>query len=241
MNKLAANKLASIFKPYQTAWLVMCLFAALIITEAQVSNIDIALADYYFNPQKHSFAWRHTWFAQNFMHAELKIALESLALIIILLVVVDWLRPLKMLAKTRLRWQFVALAAIVTSTSIAALKHFSYMHCPWDIDRYGGSAHLLRLFDALPANYSAGQCFPAGHASTGLWLAAFCVFWLPNNPKKAVWVFIAGISVGLVLGWVQQMRGAHFLSHTLVSIWLASFVILIMLMLFREGLQVEKI
>jgi lipid A ethanolaminephosphotransferase len=50
----------------------MCLFAALIITEAQVSNIDIVLADYYFNPQKHSFAWRHTWFAQIFMHAELK-------------------------------------------------------------------------------------------------------------------------------------------------------------------------
>lgn len=234
------NQLASSLKTYQTAWLLLGLFGASIIGMVQFSNIDIALADYYFSPQNKAFVWRHSWFAQNLMHSDVKIVLETVALSIIFLVAFDWLRPIKRLAKTRTRWRFVAFAAVLSTTSISLLKHFSQLNCPWDIDRYGGSAHLLRLFDVVPANYAAGHCFPAGHASTGLWLAAFCVFWLPHAPKKAIFIFIAGISFGIALGWVQQMRGAHFLSHTLASVWVASFIILLMLMFFKESLQVEK-
>ena len=29
------------------------------------------------------------------------------------------------------------------------------------------------------------------------------------------------LALSLAFGWVQQMRGAHFLSHTLWSIWLS--------------------
>jgi len=81
----------------------------------------------------------------------------------------------------------------------------------------------------LPNGVAAGHCFPAGHATVGLWLAAFLIFWLPDQPKKALVVFCSGIALGFILGWVQQMRGAHFLFHTLWSAWLASLIILVML------------
>ena len=89
----------------------------------------------------------------------------------------------------------------------------------------------MKLLEHLPSDayINSGNCFPAGRATTALWLASLCIFWLPNKPKKALSVFMLGLVFGLVLGWVQQMRGAHFLFHTLWSMWLASLSILIML------------
>ena len=94
------------------------------------------------------------------------------------------------------------------------------------IDRYGGSEPLLRVLDWVPPGWHAGHCFPAGHASAGMWLAALAVFWLPHHPRRALAVFLGGSGVGLLLGWVQQMRGAHFLTHTLSTAWITSAVVL---------------
>jgi len=55
------------------------------------------------------------------------------------------------------------------------------------------------------------------------------VFWLPHAPFRAFRVFVAGLAVGLALGWVQQMRGAHFLTHTLATLWVSSAVLLAVL------------
>jgi membrane-associated PAP2 superfamily phosphatase len=42
-----------------------------------------------------------------------------------------------------------------------------------------------------------------------------------------------GLGFGFLLGWVQQMRGAHFLFHTLWSMWISSLIILVMLQIFK--------
>lgn len=39
---------------------------------------------------------------------------------------------------------------------------------------------------------------------------------------------------GLALGWMQQLRGAHFLSHTLWSAWIACAIVLALLVLLQE-------
>ena len=52
-----------------------------------------------------------------------------------------------------------------------------------------------------------------------------CVWWLPHRPRIAASVFAAGIAAGFALGWVQQLRGAHFLSHTLWSLWIAAALV----------------
>ena len=85
-----------------------------------------------------------------------------------------------------------------------------------------------RLLEFMPDFVIAGNCFPAGHASGGLWLISLCVFWLPAEPKKAIPAGVAGLAVGLTMGISQQLRGAHFLSHTLWSIWFAAALILVL-------------
>lgn len=42
---------------------------------------------------------------------------------------------------------------------------------------------------------------------------------------------------GLFLGWVQQLRGAHFLTHTLWSAWVASLVIVCIARLLHRSLR----
>lgn len=165
----------------------------------------------------------------------------SLGLAVIALCLFDALRPLrKMTALARTRSRIVALSAVTVPLVISLLKHYSVLHCPWDITNYGGFAPYLRLLDPVPPVWQAGQCFPAGHASSALWLAAFAVFWLPDRPRRALLVFACGLSGGIFLGWVQQMRGAHFLTHTLWSAWIAAALILCLIRYCGAGLQAEN-
>jgi len=218
------------FKTLRTALFVLLFSGVFFAVISQFTSIDVNIEDYYYDAQIHQFIWKNSWFAKQLMHTYVKDVIIVLALLLIIVVVVDIGKPIsKISAWTRIRLRFVSVAAIVIPSFISSAKQLSVMHCPWDVERYGGAVPYLRLFDMMPAHIEAGHCFPAGHASTGLWLAAFCVFWLPYHPRKALLVFLAGLGVGFVLGWVQQMRGAHFLSHTLWSVWIASAIILFML------------
>lgn len=226
-------------KHYRAAWVTLLLSAVAIVLQAEYTSWDIQLADHYFDFKAHLFPLKHDWLYQDFLHGMVKQALIALDIGILLLILLDWLNWLPLNRWSSLRLRFVFLASLFISVIIASLKAQSNAHCPWDIDRYAGEAPLQPLFTALfsdtPA-VQAGHCFPAGHASTGLWLAAFCVFYLPASPKKALGLFIAGLSMGLLLGWAQQVRGAHFLSHTLTSAWIASAIILSMLTLLDRKL-----
>jgi membrane-associated PAP2 superfamily phosphatase len=70
-----------------------------------------------------------------------------------------------------------------------------------------------------------------------MWFSALAVLWLPNNPRRAAWVFLAGIGAGFTLGWVQQMRGQHFLTHTLWTAWLSSALVVALIGVFSAQLK----
>lgn len=221
-----------------TPFLYLLISALMLMALNQFTNIDLILADYYFDFQTKHFRWKSTWFAQQLMHVYVKDCIMTLGFTLIGFVLVDAVMTFSwVISWLRIRLRFTAVAAVLVPLIISVLKQQSALHCPWDEQRYGGTAPYLRLFDTIPSSMEAGHCFPAGHASTGLWLASFCVFWLPHRPRVAVGVFFAGLGVGLVLGWVQQMRGAHFLSHTLWSMWIASAIIFIMLRMSQSFLH----
>jgi len=193
---------------------------------ALFTDVDLALADRSFDAATRRFPWRNHWFSEDFMHRWIKLPLAVLGSLLVLAAVSE-----SLLARPRLdradRWRLRASAAIalLVPLAIALAKRQSASHCPWSLDRYGGHEPYLRLFDALPAGLHAGGCFPAGHAGSALWLAGLCVWWLPHRPRAAAAVFAAGLTAGFALGWVQQMRGAHFLSHTLWSMWITAALV----------------
>lgn len=215
---------------YPSAWLALALSLVVILVLGELSNIDLMIEDYYYDEALAIFPWRDSWFANDLMHRMVKNVTMKIGYLILAIVILDGVVKISWVdSLTRMRLRFVGLAALMVPFVIRSIKQFSVLHCPWDVDRYGGDAPFYRLLDPVVSNIDPGHCFPAGHATAGLWMAAFCVFWLPHKPRVALVVFFAGLSVGLVMGWVQQMRGAHFLFHTLWAAWLASLIIVIML------------
>jgi membrane-associated PAP2 superfamily phosphatase len=189
------------------------------------TNVDLVLADAMFEPG-HGFPWRDAWLANTFSHGILKDLLLVLAMLAVLAAGWDMARPFAGWPQLlRLRVRAVALAAVAVPLVVSMLKRASSSHCPWDLARYGGAETYVRLLDRVPWHTIAGHCLPAGHASSALWLVAVAAFWLPASPRKALAAALGALALGFGLGWMQQLRGAHFLTHTLWSMWLACAIV----------------
>lgn len=108
----------------------------------------------------------------------------------------------------------LVLTTLVAAFAVAAMKRFSASSCPWDLSAFGGFARYASHWSGLPDGGS-GHCFPAGHASTGFaFIGGYFVFRGASPWIARTWL-LASIAAGLLLGVAQQLRGAHFMSHTL--------------------------
>lgn len=204
--------------------------ALVILWIGRATDIDLRLADTMYDAGAGAFPWRHAWLTETFSHSILKTLLTLAAAYFIVAAGWDAFRPRAGRdALDRLRLRIVGVSAVLVPLVISMLKQASVAHCPWDLARYGGNEPYLRLFDALPLGVQAGHCLPAGHASSALWLVSLCVYWLPGRPQGARLVALAALLLGGLVGWMQQLRGAHFLTHTLWSIWLACAIVLIVI------------
>lgn len=219
------------------ACLILLVSASAILFIGQYTNLDLSIADYYYDIGKGVFPWDTTWFGRDLMHGYVKNVIVWTGFVIIGITLLDLTRPIKQLSiPQRAGLRVLALSSLLEPLLIRTLKANSALHCPWGIERYGGHSPFLRLLDTVPEYWQAGHCFPAGHASTAMWLSALAVFWLPDNPRRASWVFFGGTGVGVALGWVQQMRGQHFLTHTLWTAWLSSAIVVALIALFTRQL-----
>jgi len=111
-------------------------------------------------------------------------------------------------------------AMLLASGVVAWLKSESAHSCPWDLQAFGGSASWFPLFGQLTHAAGPGHCFPGGHASAGFSLLALAYWQWPLRPTLGRRLFWLGMAAGLLMGFGQMLRGAHFLSHNLWSGWL---------------------
>ena len=215
--------------------------ALLIYWLGTCTDVDLRLADAMFDRLHGVFPWRHAWLADTFNHRILKTVLTVAAASVIAAAIADATWPRARLGPAgRLRLRIVALAAVLVPLATSLLKGQSIAHCPWDLARYGGAEPYVRIFEALPLGASAGHCLPAGHASSALWLVSLAVLWLPGAPRKAMLAALLSLAAGFAVGWMQQLRGAHFLTHTLWSMWIACAIVFgLVLLAQRRGRQAE--
>lgn len=191
-----------------------------IVLLANLTPVDLMLADRQFDFSSHQFPLKHAFFYETVMHTYAKHLLTAVWLgLLFLACAPEKILHYRLSAATRHQLRWIVFLALLNAVVVSCLKHQMPHACPWDITRYGGDLAWVPTFSYHPTA-EAGHCFPAGHTTSGVWLSALCLLWLPQAPRKALWVAIAGLSVGFLLGWAQQMRGAHFLSHTLTSLWL---------------------
>ena len=211
---------------FKRALLMLAASALAIAWLGAFTDVDLRLARAMYDPATRAFPMRHAWLAETFSHVYLKQFLVLLAGSVLLLVAFDCWRPRARWSPAfRQRLRVVALSSILVPLAISLLKQASSSHCPWDLGEFGGAEVYVRLLQAPLPGTLAGHCLPAGHASSGLWLIALAGFWLPHRPRIAAAVFVGALAFGFSLGWMQQLRGAHFLTHTLWSMWWACAIV----------------
>jgi membrane-associated PAP2 superfamily phosphatase len=117
------------------------------------------------------------------------------------------------------RWQ-LWLSIAGGALAITVLKRLNHTSCPWDLAEFGGVARHVSHWLWGVRDGGAGHCFPAGHASTAF---AYLAGWFAmrrSAPRVAGRWLLAALLAGMVLGLAQQMRGAHYMSHTLWTAWI---------------------
>lgn len=206
----------------------LMLSAMLLIWIGNYSNLDLMLADSMFDGARGQFFTAHGGLAGSF-----PFGMAMLAAAAIWLAIWDTLRPQAWLASRRTALRVLALSALLIPLCIYLLSLFSGVQCPVDVLRYGGLQPYSRLLETIPARLSATVCRPAVQASTAWWLLALPLFFLPRQPRLAAAVAGVLLLCGMVLGWLQQMQGAQFFTHTLWSAWIAAFLVYLLYQLLK--------
>lgn len=188
-------------------------FVALLLWD--MTTLDLSMAALFGN--HHGFARHNDWLWSTLLHdGALPVvwALEVALLVSIAL-------PFGVLrALPRARRLQLAVTPLVASVFVSVLKLHSTTSCPWDLQQFGGVAVYVSHWTRGVADGGGGGCFPAGHASAGFaFLGGFFAF-RSTQPALAKRLLVAVMAFGLLLGLAQQIRGAHYMSHTLWTAWL---------------------
>jgi len=192
---------------------LLFLGALLLYGTFERTDLDRRLAHALFDAELGLFPLRHSWFLEAVMHKAAKQATYVLVAASLYLCWQGWRGRLAWLPARNALLAAIGMLAIPLATSTAKLLTARY--CPWDLIDFGGYAPYLGLFEAAPPGLKAGQCFPAGHASTGFLWIVWAVALKPAGPRAARAALMADILAGGVLGTARMLQGAHFLSHTL--------------------------
>ena len=192
------------------SWRVPAATAALlaVVVAWAVSGLDMAAASLFGSP--HGNPWRDHWLLADLLHEGGRVA--SWLVAVLLCLGVWW--PFGVLRRVPLsrRLQLVV-SAFVAALAVSLVKSNSATSCPWDLQDFGGVAHLVPHWRGWRvADGGSGHCFPAGHASSGFaFLGGWFVFraW----PRPATTAPPAAAGAGLLFGLAQQIQPVH-------SVWL---------------------
>ncbi len=179
----------------------------------ELSRFDLWLADALYGLSGGTWSLRDAWVTRTLIHDDGRALVGSLGGVLLVAA------PASRYAARFRHWQrglWYLLAAVgLSAVAVNVLKEITHVNCPWDLLRYGGEFPYLRNFAPQPAGLSPGACFPAGHASAAYaWLGAYYVA-REYAPRWKVRVLGGVLVCGVLFGFGQQLRGAHFISHDL--------------------------
>jgi membrane-associated PAP2 superfamily phosphatase len=129
----------------------------------------------------------------------------------------------------------VILSSILVPLTIGVLKRYTHMPCPKNEIHYGGLYPKIEVWKTFPATCHLDKnikCWPAGHASGGF--ALLSLFFLFKSRKNKVLAVSFALIAGWSLGTYKMLIGDHFLSHTILTMIIAWFVILLIVAMVQK-------
>lgn len=199
----------------RTHFLRWTLGSLLLLLIWDFSGLDLAMARWFGSAG--GFALKSHWLWRNVLHDDVRPWPWVLELYLLagMFLPLGSLKRLPMARRVQL-----ALTTLAALLAVSTIKLHSHTSCPWDLQAFGGVATHVSHWAWGVRDGGSGGCFPAGHASAGFaFMGGFFVFrqLLPQTARR----WLAGAMLaGFTLGLAQQVRGAHYMSHTFWTAWL---------------------
>ncbi len=197
---------------------------------------DSLLARWVFRWEGGAWTLKHAWLTEALLHDAGR-SLSTLAWLVLAGTLAwAWRQPL------RQHWRrpliYLLLTVLSSVALVSGLKRSVLSDCPWDQQGLGGARPALAWYQPRPSQWPSAHCFPAGHASAGFaWLG---LYFLPGTLRQRRLRLALVLTVGTLFGVAQQLRGAHFASHDLVTAWLCWFAALVWLPLLRPAREAVR-
>lgn len=183
-----------------------------------IGGLDLWLASHWYKLQGHQWALQDYWLTEQVLHQGARKLNYVLASAVLLTTAYYKLIDTSQ-SQRATAYLALTLSLLLSFALIAYLKSITNVACPWSLQLYGGTEPYFHLWQQRPANLAYRQCFPAGHASVGYAWVALYYFFKHSRPEYRFIGLATGLSAGLILGLTQQLRGAHFMSHDITTLF----------------------
>lgn len=210
----------------RTLW-PSALLTGLVFLAIEFTGTDLWVQDHFYNFQTH--AWLVDASApipRLLFYTGLKTLVWLIGLAILAAAIFRTKFPSLRIARRDL---WIAVLTLATAPALVLLgKASTDTFTPAQIRRYGGEVPYVKVVGHYPVNdhpAKRGRAFPAGHASGGFALLSLAGLAITRR-GRAVGIAI-GLAFGSAMGAYQMFKGAHYLSHTLVTAGFCWIVFLI--------------
>ncbi len=197
----------------------------LLIVLIYLLKVDFGLSHYLYQLEGNDWSLKDHFFLETIVHKFGKYAAISFYLMIVSSYLLTFFKfsISDKLQPYRQGLLYLVVSTLTATLSVSFLKSITHIDCPWSISGLGGEVSYKPWLDILFTEHEGGKCFPAGHASAAY--AFFSLFFFSKIyfSRYSLWLLLVVLSVGMLFGFSQQLRGAHFISHdltTLIICWL---------------------
>jgi len=193
-----------------------------------LTNIDLNIQDIFYNYSEKQWILAQDEQPYKFIFYDgIKELLIAFAVILFILFLFSF--KFALLKQYQKGLLLVLLSAAIIPMTVGFLKKETNMPCPKNELQYGGFYPRTAVWESYDKNFFLkpyrNKCWPAGHASGGF--ALLSLFFLFKKRRNKM----IGLTMGLVIGWsmglYKMLIGDHFFSHTIITMILAWFIILL--------------
>jgi len=217
------------------AWFFIVAALLAIVAVVQFDAFDIWLSDFAYDFDLGRWMVDHgssTW--RPFLYEGPKVLIVAFGLLLIAVIVRPvWLRYLWL---SRQEAVFLFLSLAIVPAVVGIIRDHSGVSCPRSLQHYGGQIEdafgqleYTRFFGVT----QAGKCWPSGHASGGFALLALAFLCRSTRTRRRLAAL--GLGTGAAMGIYQVLRGAHYISHVVVTMLMSLALIQVLRIVILEG------
>ena len=189
------------------------------------TDLDIRVQQFFYSEADGAWVWSASEPISRFLLYD---GVKALLIVVVLsaLAVLIYDKRRHFLGARRRPLVILAMSLLIVPFSVSALKATTNVPCPHDIVGFGGQLPHVGVLDTWPSGSKPAQrlrCFPAGHASGGFALLALVLF--GRDRREKMLIALGVLVLGWAMGTYKMIIGDHFLSHTVVSMFIGALLV----------------